>query len=350
MVEASSAHEARREPDRIGGTPLRPVRIGIGDRSVRLWLKLEAGNPYGSVKARTARALLASLEASGRLVPGRRVVESTSGNLGLALAGLCAARGYRCTLVVESGTPRTSVDRMAAYGAEVITVPEVTGGRTIEARLAVVAEILAQDATAVWTNQYANPANPGVHESETAPELAGAAPEGGWDAVAVAVSTGGTLAGISRYFRRHLPATRIIAVDAVGSAALDGVAADRPFKLAGFGSGRRSAFVERHHWDHVTRLRDADAAEACTRIRDRTGISLGGSAGAVVLASVLRAVSDPAARELVCVCPDSAEKYARLHSGDFAGDGRPAEAVTEALALLDLARPDETRPRERARA
>ncbi|WP_344320357.1 cysteine synthase family protein [Streptomyces macrosporus] len=350
MVEAASAHEGTRESARIGSTPLRPLRIRFDGRSVRLWLKLEAGNPYGSIKARTAHALLASLEANGELTPGRRVVESTSGNLGLALAGLCAARGYLCTLVVESNTPRSSIDQMAAYGAEVITVPEVSGGRTIDARLAVVAEILAQDATAVWTNQYTNPANPGVHESDTAPELARAAPEEGWDTVAVAVSTGGTLAGISRYFRRHMAATRIIAVDAVGSAALGGTAAERPFKLAGFGSGRRSEFIERHHWDHVVRLRDADAADACARIRNRTGISLGGSAGAAVLASVLRAIRDPAARELVCVCPDSAEKYTQLLPGRPAGAGRADESIAEALELLDLAQPDETLPRERAHA
>ena len=350
MVEAASAHEGGRESARIGSTPLRPLRIRLGDRSVRLWLKLEAGNPYGSIKARTAQALLASLEANGELTPGSRVVESTSGNLGLALAGLCAARGYRCTLVVEASTPRSSVDQMAAYGAEVVTAPEVAGGRTIDARLAMVAEILAQDPTAVWTNQYTNPANPGVHESQTAPELAGAAPEGGWDTVAVAVSTGGTLAGISRYFRRHLAATRIIAVDAVGSAALGGTPADRPFKLAGFGSGRRSQFIERHHWDDVVHLRDADAAEACARIRKRSGISLGGSAGAVVLASVLRAVSDPTARELVCVCPDSAEKYTQLRSAGPTGPGRADENIADALDLLDLVQPDETLPRERAHA
>ncbi|MET7851631.1 cysteine synthase family protein [Streptomyces avermitilis] len=350
MVEAASAHKGMRQSARIGSTPLRPLRIRLGDRSVRLWLKLEAGNPYGSIKARTAHALLASLEANGELTPGRRVVESTSGNLGLALAGLCAARGYRCTLVVESSTPRSSIDQMAAYGAEVVTVPEVSGGRTIDARLAVVAEILAQDPTAVWTNQYANPANPGVHESQTAPELARAAPEGGWDAVAVAVSTGGTLVGISRYFRRHLAATQIIAVDAVGSAALGGAAAERPFKLAGFGSGRPSEFTERDHWDHVIRLRDADAADACARIRKRTGISLGGSAGAVVLASLLRAIGDPAARELVCVCPDSAEKYTQLRSGGPAGADRPDESIAEALELLDRLHPDETLPRERAHA
>ncbi|WP_031509452.1 cysteine synthase family protein [Streptomyces megasporus] len=327
----------------IGGTPVRPVVVPLDDRTVRIWLKLEAENPFGSIKARTAAALLDALEESGELRPGLRVVESTSGNLGVALAGLCRARGYACTLVVEPSTPKASVDRMIAYGAEVVTVREAPGGTTLDARLAAVREILEQDGGAVWTNQYESPANPGVHETHTAAELVEAAPEGGYDAVAVAVSTGGTLAGVASFLRRRAPATRIVAVDAVGSAAMGGTPAHRPHKLAGFGSGRVSRFIERHHWDDVVRLRDADAAAACSRIRERTGLSLGGSGGAAVLAAVVRASLDPTLRELACLCPDSGDKYPRLNENVPIGD--PAgtdETVAAALDLLDRASTEET--------
>ncbi|GIG86267.1 cysteine synthase family protein [Plantactinospora endophytica] len=329
----------------IGGTPVRRLRVPVGGRSVRLWLKLEAENPFGSIKARTAAALLDALEATDELRPGRRVVESTSGNLGVALAGLCRARGYPCTLVVEPSTPRAAIDRMVDYGAEVITAGEIPGGTTLDARLAAVREILDRDDNTVWTNQYASPANPRVHEAHTAVELVEAAPDGGYDAVAVAVSTGGTLAGIATHLRRHSPATKVIAVDAVGSAAMGGTPGDRPYKLAGFGSGRVSDFVRRQHWDSIVRLRDVDAAAACTRIRWRTGLFLGGSGGAAVLAAVVRASLDPALRELACVCPDSGDKYPRLNEAipadrrtDPAPGFEPATAddpVTTALDLLD---------------
>jgi cysteine synthase len=341
--EYAPVRQAGATEPRIGETPLRPVRVPLdGRRSLRLWLKLEAENPFGSIKARTAEALLDSLEATGTLRPGRRVVESTSGNLGIALAGLCAVRGYDCTLVVEPSTPAGSVSRMTAHGATVVTVEEVPGGRTVDARLDAVRAILRQDAEAVWTNQYANPANPGVHSARTAVELVKDGPDGGFDAVAVAVSTGGTLAGLAEYFRDQRPATRMIAVDAVGSAALGGTAAYRPHKLPGFGSGRVSGFVRRHHWDHLVRLRDADVAAACARIRQSTGLSLGGSAGAVVLASVLRAARDTSLREVACVCPDSGEKYPRLTDGSPAGPDGVSEEISAALCLLGLGHREET--------
>lgn len=319
----------------IGDTPLRPVRVPVGDRTVRIWLKLESENRFGSIKARTAEALLSSLEASGELRPGMRVVESTSGNLGVALAGLCAERGYDCTLVIEPTTPRSSVERMTAFGADVVTVHEVPGGRTLGARLQAVREILAADPDAVWTNQYESPANPGVHEWQTATELVKGAYEGRFDAVAVAVSTGGTLAGIAQYFRDNLPETRIIAVDAVGSSALGGEPAERPFKLMGFGSGRASGFIEPHHWDHVVRIRDSAAATACSLLMRRTGISLGGSSGAAVLAAVVRACLDPSLREIACVCPDSGEKYPQLQGTPTAGVPDPDEEIRAALASLN---------------
>ncbi|MFH8568048.1 cysteine synthase family protein [Streptomyces sp. NPDC017993] len=331
---------------RIGGTPLEPIRVPLGERTLRLWLKLEAGNPFGSIKARTAQALLSALEATGELRPGRRVVESTSGNLGTALAGLCAARGYACTLVVEPSTPRSSVERMTAHGADVVVVSEVPGGRTLDARLAAVQDILRRDPDAVWTDQYRSPANPAVHETQTAAELVKAAPGGSFDAVAVAVSTGGTLAGVARYFRDHLPDARIIAVDAVGSAALGGPPAERPVKLAGFGSGRVSGFVGPGDWDHLVRLRDEDAVAACALVRERTGLSLGGSAGAAVLASVLRAVSDPSLREVACLCPDSGEKYPQLNAEPPAGPGRAGGEIIAALELLGRASPDTAPPGE----
>ncbi|MFJ4573650.1 cysteine synthase family protein [Streptomyces sp. NPDC088846] len=316
----------------IGGTSLLSLQVPVRGRTVRVRLKMEAENCFGSIKARTAEALLGSLEAAGRLGPGNRVVESTSGNLGVALAGLCAERGYRCTLVVEPSTPQHSVDRMVAHGADVVVVREVAGGRTLTARLDAVRDILASDGTAVWTDQYENPANPWVHRWSTAAELAQAVPRGRLDAVSVAVSTGGTLAGIAGYFREHRPEVRLLAVDAVGSAALGGAPDDRPFKLPGFGSGQRSRFLTGGQWDRAFTLHDVHAAVACRRIATSTGVRLGGSGGAAVLAALLHAQDTPAVSQVACICPDAGEKYEQIYAHPLPA---PPEAGQRVLAALD---------------
>ncbi|MFD7630651.1 pyridoxal-phosphate dependent enzyme [Streptomyces sp. NPDC059851] len=316
----------------IGGTPLLSLRVPLGGRTVSVRLKMEAENSFGSIKARTAQALLGSLEAAGRLGPGSRVVESTSGNLGVALAGLCAERGYRCTLVVEPSTPQRSRDEMAAHGAEVVVVREVAGGKTLGARLDAVREILANDRTAVWTDQYENPANPRAHQWGTAAELARAVPEHRLDAVSVVVSTGGTLAGVAGYFREHRPRTQLLAVDAVGSAALGGAAGDRPFKLAGFGSGQRSRFLTGGEWDRAFSVHDVHAALACCRIAESAGVRLGGSGGAAVLAALLHALDTPGAAEVVCICPDAGDKYEQIYARPLPV---PPEADHRVLAVLN---------------
>jgi cysteine synthase len=318
----------------IGDTPVRCLRVPVRGRGVRVWLKLEGENAYGSVKARTAHGLLAALEESDLLRPGGQVVESTSGNLGIALAGLCRERGYRCTLVVDARTPAASLDRMQELGADLVTVPWVPGGDTVGDRVAAVRRLLREQPGAVWTDQYGSPDNPGVHARWTGPELARTAGSPGLDAVAAAVSSGGTLAGLARYFRSHHPATRILAVDAVGSAATGGAVLDRPFKLYGFGSGLRSQFLTPADWDLLVRVNDVHAALACRLVRDRTGLLLGGSAGAAVLAAAVSAARDPALADIACVCPDGGERYLAVIDADLARG--PALDPDGAAAGLDL--------------
>jgi cysteine synthase A len=281
----------------------------LGARTLRLRLHLECENRYGSVKDRTAQALLASLEAGGRLQAGGHVVESTSGNLGIALAGLCAERGYRCTLAVDDFTPSFSLRRMTDLGAELIHVRTQDSARAIEERLRIVREFLSDHPGAVWTDQYNNPAGPAIHALLTGPALLHHARLRHPDAVAVPVSTGGTLAGTASYAREHAPQVRVWAVDALGSAATGRPAAPRPHKLPGFGSGLLSTFLDADHIDHTAYIDDADAALACRIVRERTGIALGGSAGATVLAAVGAARYFSAVTDVACLCPDGADRY-----------------------------------------
>jgi cysteine synthase A len=307
-----------------GSAPVRLLRLPLQGRTLRLRLHLEGTNRYGSVKDRTARALLGSLESTGALTAGGHVIESTSGNMGIALAGMCAERGYRCTLVVDDVTCAFSLNRMAELGAELIRVPTGNAAHAVSARIETVHRFREAHPHTVWTDQYDNPAGPAVHARTTGPALLGGyGPEYGHgpapggrphplpppDAVAVPVSTGGTLAGTARYLRAHSPEVGIWAVDAVGSAATGGTAAIRPDKLPGFGSGVKSHFLTPADVDRTVRVSDAEAATTCRIVRQRTGIALGGSAGATVLAACREAHEQPWITDVACLCPDGGDRY-----------------------------------------
>jgi cysteine synthase A len=181
-----------------------------------------------------------------------------------------------------------------------------TGGYLL-ARLARLREMVAADRGLLWTNQYANAANPEAHYSGTAPEILRQM-EHRVDAVFVAVSTGGTLAGVGRYFREASPATRIIAVDARGSVALGGSPGER--KLTGMGSSRRSEFVDPELYDELIYVGDREAFAFCRAVDAATGIKVGGSSGACLAACVRYLESHRNAERAVCICADRGEHYA----------------------------------------
>lgn len=333
-----AGHTATEPRQAVGSTPLVPVAISVRGASRVLWLKLEGLNAYGSIKARTADALLEAVEGSGKLRPGGAIVESTSGNLGVALAGMCQHRGYECTLVVDADTPEHSRDMMVSYGAEVILVPRAPGRNLVHERLATVSRLLKQRPGVVWTDQYGSRANPGVHCRSTAPELVRGLGKTPPDAVVAAVSTGGTLAGLSEYFRHSYPITRIVAVDAVGSAATGGPIGPRPYKTPGFGSGRLSAFLRPQHWDRRFELDDVYAVWACRTLCAATGLMLGGTAGATVLGAVLAASDDSSLRDICAICPDMGDAYlGSIYSDQYPPLRDANSAEREALDVLESA-------------
>jgi cysteine synthase A len=313
-------------------TPVAVLQVPLPSRTVRLRLKLEAANRYGSVKARTAQALLDSLVAQGALRPGGHVVESTSGNLGIALAGLCRERGYRCTLMVDATTPAYSLARMIELGAELVTVDTPDPIHQVHARIDAVHTFQLHHPDAVWTDQYGNPAGPAAHAATTGPELLGPTALGPPDAVAIPVSTGGTLAGVIAHLRRHAPTVRVVAVDAVGSTAIGGPLRPRPRKLPGFGSGLVSQLVRPDDCDRVIHVTDDDAAHTCRVIQARTGLSLGGSAGATVTAATRLAIDDPTISDIACLCPDGGDRY---QDTVYAAAGPPpTTSDTDAISAL----------------
>jgi cysteine synthase A len=235
------------------------------------------------------------------------VVESTSGNLGVALSFFCKLKGYEFVAVVDPKTTQENLAKMQALGAQITMVdqPDKNGGYLLS-RLERVRELCQRYDTYVWTNQYANPANPQIHYMSTAPEIYRQM-HGEVDALFIAVSTGGTLAGVGRFFREVSPTTSIIGVDAHGSVIFNTPPAPR--KLTGIGSSRPSSFLTPDLYNQHLLVKDEEAFAFCRALKDATGINVGGSSGAVLAACAKYLQAHPLVENVVCVCADSGDNY-----------------------------------------
>ena len=303
-----SAVEMKDIAQKLGNTRMVPICVVINGIARTIYLKLEGDNPTGSVKDRTAYGLLENLQEHGVLNKNSCVIESTSGNLGVALAFLCKLRGYDFIAVIDPKTTQENVARIQALGGQCAFVHEAdSSGGYLLSRLAYVREACQRSPTYVWPNQYANNANPYIHATSTGPEIYRQM-HGKVDAIFAAVSTGGTLAGIGRYFRSVSAATQIIAVDAVGSVIFGGPAGQR--KLTGIGASQPSKFLQRAVYDHYLLVNDQEAFAFCHALRSMLSISVGGSSGAVLAACTRYLTMHPELTDVVCLCPDSGENYA----------------------------------------
>ncbi|MFJ9107698.1 cysteine synthase family protein [Streptomyces sp. NPDC102283] len=287
-------------------TPVRTIRTEIAGIPRTLTLKLEGHSPWRSIKGRTALSLIRSV-ADELSVPGATVVESTSGNLGLALSAICRELGLRFVAVVDHRQSPVIQQAIEANGGELDWVKTPDDATThLQDRLARVRELVRDLPHAVWPNQYANDANWRIHESWTGPEL-DAQVDGTAQALFAGVSTGGTLAGLSRHFRRTRPGMRIVAVDVRGSTVFGGV--PRPRSLTGIGASRRSAFLDDASTDEVLLVDERQAVACCHTLRHDTQIAVGGSSGAVLAGCLEYLYRNPEVRHALCVCPDLGEHY-----------------------------------------
>ncbi|MDT8915997.1 pyridoxal-phosphate dependent enzyme [Amycolatopsis sp. PS_44_ISF1] len=286
-----------------GRTPVLHAVVSHRGRTTNLWLKLEQENPFGSIKDRVAYSLLSSIFKAD--LPCARIIESTSGNLGVALARYAQICGVAFTAVVDPRTSRKLVRQMRCADAEIVEVtePDETGGYLL-ARLAYIRDRLAVEDRLVWPNQYENPANPQAHFAGTAPEIFSAVPVGELD-VFLGVSTGGTVRGFTDYVRHKGLPWRCVAVDELGSTALGGLSAPR--SLNGIGASRNSSFVTGQDCPSM-RVTAAEAVAACDWVADELGVRVGSSGAAV--AGALRWLRDGlGARDMAVVCPDGGDRY-----------------------------------------
>jgi cysteine synthase A len=290
--------------DHIGNTPMVQL-TRIAPEGTQVFAKLEMFNPGGSVKDRIGVAMIAAAEAEGIIEPGRTtIVEATSGNTGIALAFVCAARGYDLVLTLPQGMSREREGLLRLYGAQV-HVTESLGGMN-EAVAA--AQALARDPDAWLPDQFSNPANPEAHRRSTGPEIWEAL-DGRIDYLVAGVGTGGTITGAGAYLKERNPALRIVAVEPAASAVLSGMPPG-PHKIQGIGAGFVPPVLDRELLDEVIAVDDEDAIETARLIARREGVLAGISCGAALSGALQVAARDEAeGARIVVVLPDSGERY-----------------------------------------
>jgi cysteine synthase A len=293
--------------DYIGDTPmLQLTRILDGAaEGVEVFAKLEASNPGGSVKDRIGIAMIEAAEAEGRIEPGRTtIVEATSGNTGIALAFVCAAKGYRLVIKLPQGMSREREAMLRLYGAEVDVIESMGGmNEAVDAARAMAAgdEVFLPD-------QFSNPANPEIHRRTTGPEIL-AALDGKVDVFVAGVGTGGTITGVGETLKAANPDTQIVAVEPAGSAVLSG-RPPGPHKIQGIGAGFVPPVLNRDVIDEVIAIDDEAALAAARDCARREGVLAGISCGAA-LAGALEIAKRPesAGKRIAVIFPDSGERY-----------------------------------------
>jgi N-(2-amino-2-carboxyethyl)-L-glutamate synthase len=296
--------------DAIGDTPLVALRRYLGSSALQVWAKLEASNPGASAKARPAARMIEDALAQGLVGPGTTVIESTSGNMGVGLAQACRYHDMHLICVVDNRTHETNVRTLGALGADVRVVsrPDPATGDLLAARLSLVQHLLQITPNSFWPDQYANESNAAAHADGTMREIDEAL-DGDLDYVFVATSTAGTLRGCCDYLRTHERGTRIVAVDAVGSALFGGVREAR--HLPGFGAGIETTLSRTAAYDVLIRVDDLDCVTGCRRLVDREAIFAGGSSGGVAVALELLAPQLADHSRCALVFPDGGAGYLR---------------------------------------
>jgi cysteine synthase len=298
----------------IGKTPLvRINRLAAGVKATIL-AKIEGRNPAYSVKCRIGAAMIWDAEKSGRLKTGMEVVEPTSGNTGIALAFVCAARGYKLTLTM----PETmSIERrmmLKAFGANLVLTPGADGMKGAIAK----AEELSAQANFYMPQQFKNPANPEIHFRTTGPEIFEDT-GGRVDIFVAGVGTGGTITGVGRYLKREKGLkTQIIAVEPAGSPVLSGGSPGK-HRIQGIGAGFKPDILDMSLVDEVIQVTDEEAMATAPRVARDEGIICGISCGAA-MAAALKVAARPenAGKTIVVILPDSGERYLSTPMFDYA--------------------------------
>ena len=291
----------------IGHTPLLELtnlekKLGL---KARLLAKLEGFNPGGSAKDRVAKAMLNAAEQAGLIQPGALIIEPTSGNTGIGLALVAAARGYRAVIVMPENMSRERQLLMAAYGAEIALSPAKEG---MSGAIALANRLAAENPGSFIPSQFDNPANPQVHFDTTGPEI-WADTEGLVDIFVAGIGTGGTITGAGRYLKQQDPGVKILGVEPAASPLLSKGAAG-PHGLQGIGANFVPKVLDTAIYDNIIPVSEAEAYEAARLLGRSEGILAGISSGAALHAAIEAAKqAENAGKTIVVLLPDTGERY-----------------------------------------
>lgn len=324
--------------DLIGNTPLIRLQQLVGPREAQLWAKWERTNPGGSIKDRPASFIIDEAERRGLLQPGGTIIESSSGNFGISLAMIGAAKGYRVIILVDPKITPTNLTILKAYGAEVIVVTEQDdSGSYHKTRIAQANQLARTIPGAFRPDQCFNLLNSAAHYCHTARELLRDC-DGRLDVVIAAASTGGQLGGLARYLKRVAPQVTIVGVDAHGSTIFGGAA--HSYLTPGVGLSWTPANLDVSLIDAVFKVPDEDAFLACRALARHEGIMAGASSGAVLLVGLHYAQLLGPEQRVVCLFADGGERYVHTIYSDewmetrhFATAISPVDLAQRALGL-----------------
>jgi cysteine synthase len=289
----------------FGKTPLVRLNKVTDGAAATVLAKLEFYNPSSSVKDRLGIAIVDAAEKSGALKPGGTIVESTSGNTGIAIAMVAAARGYKAILTMPETMSKERRMLLRAYGAELVLTPGADG---MKGALAEASEIVAKTPGAILAKQFANEANPAIHEATTGPEI-WADTDGAVDIFVSGVGTGGTITGVGHYLKKQKPSVSIVAVEPEESPILNG-GTPGPHKIQGIGANFVPEILDREVYDEVIDVNITQSVDMARRLAIEEGILGGISSGATVTAAVeLAKRPENAGKTIVVIIASFGERY-----------------------------------------
>ena len=287
----------------VGNTPLVKVNSLSDGTGSDIIGKVEYFNPLSSVKDRIALAMIEDAEKSGKLQKGGLIVEPTSGNTGIGLAFVAAAKGYKITLVMPDTMSMERRNILGALGADLVLTPGSTG---MKGAIAKASEIIAENPGSYMPQQFMNPANPQVHRDTTAREIINDT-DGKVDYFVAGIGTGGTITGTGDILKKEIPGVKIVAVEPYGSSVLSGEGPG-PHKIQGIGAGFIPDVLNTDVFDEIIRVKSEDAAETTRNVAKNDGLFLGISAGAALTAAKVIADREKGKR-IVVILPDSGDRY-----------------------------------------
>ncbi|HAR6215421.1 TPA: cysteine synthase A [Staphylococcus pseudintermedius] len=290
--------------DIIGQTPVVKLRHQAGEDAADIYVKLEYQNPGGSVKDRIALAMIEQAEKEGKIKPGDTIVEPTSGNTGIGLAFVCAAKGYKAVFTMPETMSMERRNLLKAYGAELVLTP---GAEAMKGAIKKAKE-LKETHGYFEPQQFENPANPKVHELTTGPELVEQFEGRTIDAFLAGVGTGGTLSGAGKVLKEKYPDIQIVAIEPEDSPVLSG-GEPGPHKLQGLGAGFIPGTLNTEIYDEIIKVGNEVAMETSRRVAKQEGILGGISSGAAIYAAIQKAKELGKGKTVVTVLPSNGERY-----------------------------------------